>query len=161
MPKRYKREFNVYRIVNDVDDRVYIGSTTTELWHRLSQHRADARKGLKSPLYDLMREYGPEHFKIERIKRSTKESIRSDEEAAINTVPIDKRLNYKLRSSRDTSQQFDYDEIIKVYRKCKSQNMTANIIGCSRVTVQKVLKKRNVEIVYSPHTAHRFKKESA
>lgn len=155
--RKYKREFSVYQIVNDVDDKVYIGSTTTELWHRMSQHRADARGGAKSPLYDLMREYGIEHFRIQRLKESTAAAIRTDEEEAINRIHPSRRLNYKRRSAKDTSNQFDYDEICRVYKECESQNMTSNIIGCSRVTVQKALKSRKVEIIYPPHTAHKLR----
>ena len=161
MPKCYKREFNIYKVVNDIDDKVYIGSTVTELWHRMGQHRADARKGEKCPLYDLMREYGVEHFRIVLIKRSSKERLRKDEEAIINMIPEEQRLNFKLRSNKDTSQHFDYDEIVSVYKKCESQNATANIIGCSTMTVKKALRSRNVEIVYPPHSAHKYRKESA
>lgn len=161
MPKAYKREFNVYKIVNDIDNKVYIGATTTELWHRFSQHKADARKGVASPLYDLMREYGAEHFNIVRIKSSDAQNIHVDEESAILSVPVAERLNYKHKCVNDTSAHFDYDEICRVYKQVESQNQTANIIGCSRVTVQKALKSRNVEIVYPPHTAHMHKRKSA
>lgn len=159
--RAYKREFNVYRIVNDVDEMVYIGSTTTELWHRMSQHRADARKGEKSPLYELMRKYGVDRFRIERIKASDAEHIRADEETAIESVPAAHRLNYKRHCSNDTSNHYDYGEICDVYREVRSQNMTANIIGCSRMTVKKALASMNVEIVYPPHTAEKHKRKSA
>lgn len=152
--RKYKTEFNIYRIVNDIDGMVYIGSTSAELWHRLSQHKADAKKGEKSPLYELMRNYGVEHFRIERIKVSTKEKLREDEEIAINSVPASQRLNHKMTSHRDAQPHFDYDEICRVYKECESQNMTANIIGCSRVTVQKALRAGNIPIIYPPHTAH-------
>ncbi len=154
--RKYKREFNVYAITNDIDNKVYVGSTTTELWHRMSQHRADAKGGAKSPLYDLMREYGASHFKIKRLMVSTAEHVRRDEERAINSIPQEQRLNYKRHSGKDTSEHYDYEEICQVYKKCESQNMTANIIGCSRVTVQKALKKHGVKIVYPPHTAHKL-----
>lgn len=118
--RKYKREFNVYKVVNDIDDMVYIGSTTTELWHRMSQHRADARKGEKSPLYDLMRKYGVEHFKARLVSVSDEENIRKDEEKAIFSIPEKNRLNYKRKCRNDTSQRFDYDEICKVYRSVGS-----------------------------------------
>lgn len=159
--RKYKREFNVYKITNDIDDKVYIGSTTTELWHRMSQHRADARKGASSPLYDLMRKYGVDHFRIELVIASDAENIRRDEELAIDSVPQSKRLNYKRRCQKDSSAHFDYDEICEVYHQVLSQNQTANIIGCSRITVQKALRSRNVEIVYPPHTAYQHKTKSA
>lgn len=155
--RKYKREFNIYQIVNDVDDKVYIGSTTTELWHRMSQHRADARNGEKAPLYELMREYGIEHFRIERIKLSDEEHIRQDEEDAINAVHPSRRLNFKKRSVNDTSAHFDYDEICRVYKQCESQIKTANIIGCSTMTVKKALRRNGVEIVYPPHSAHKYR----
>ena len=154
--RKYKREFNVYRIVNDVDGSVYIGSTTTELWHRMSQHRADAKHGARAPLYDLMRKYGTEHFHIELVAKSTQETIRKDEEAAINAVRLEDRLNYKQRSANDTSEHYDYDEICETYKRCGSQNQTANIIGCSRITVQKALRKNGVKVTYPAHTAHKF-----
>lgn len=159
--RKYKREFNVYRVVNDIDDKVYVGSTTTELWHRMSQHRADARKGMQSPLYDLMREYGVGHFHIQRVKLSTADALKRDEEVAILSIPPERRLNYKRRCNKDTSAKFDYDEICEVYRRTESQNQTANIIGCSRITVRKALDSRGIEIVYPPHTAHKHKNGSA
>lgn len=136
---------------------VYIGSTTTELWHRMSQHRADAKKGAKSPLYDLMREYGANHFKIEKVLSSSAENIRRDEENVINQIPCRRRLNYKRHSSKDQSNHFDYDEICRVYKSCESQNMTANIVGCSRVTVRKALMSRGVEIIYPSHSARKYR----
>ena len=140
-PKSYKREYNVYFIVNDIDDKVYVGSTTTELWHRMSQHKADARKGEKSPLYDLMRQYGLDHFKIVLVKTSDAERIRLVEEEVIASIPQENRLNYKRTCVNDSSVRFDYSEIVDVYRKCGSKNMTSKIIGCSRPTVNKALRK--------------------
>ena len=140
-PKRYKREYNVYRIVNDVDDKVYIGSTTTELWHRMSQHRADARKGEKSPLYEHMRKIGVEHFKIERICISDASHIKEVEEMIINSIPKEIRLNFKCTSKKDTSKKYDYENIVKVYNEVGGINKTSNIIGCSRVTVKKAIRK--------------------
>ena len=40
---RYKNS-KIYKLVNDVDDQIYIGSTTTTLADRLSHHKKDARK---------------------------------------------------------------------------------------------------------------------
>lgn len=156
--RKYKREFNVYRVVNDIDDMVYIGSTTTELWHRMSQHRAEARRGVSAPLYDLMRRYGIEHFKIELICRSGPERLRADEQSAIGGVPGGRRLNYKRTCINDTSVHYDYDEICRAYAQTKSQSAAANIIGCSRVTVRKALRSRAVPIEYPPHTPKRHKK---
>lgn len=140
---------------------VYVGSTTTELWHRMSQHRADARKGCRSPLYDLMREYGTGHFRIVRMKKSTSDKLRLDEEMCILSIPPERRLNFKQKSADDGKPKYNYNIICKVYLQTESQNKTANIVGCSRPTVKKALRQNNLEIVYPPHTPKRHKKKSA
>ena len=75
----------VYKIINDVDELVYIGSTTCELSKRMAQHRRDMRKANKtsklydgrarasrgSALSDHMRANGVEHYKILLIKEYT------------------------------------------------------------------------------------------
>jgi hypothetical protein len=54
----------VYKIVNDIDELVYIGSTIQLLCRRMTEHRKFARKGCDRTLYNHMREVGVEHFKI-------------------------------------------------------------------------------------------------
>lgn len=60
----------IYKIVNDVDDKIYIGSTTSSLSARMYRHRSDAKncKMNKLKLYNHMREIGIEHFKIELVE---------------------------------------------------------------------------------------------
>ena len=140
-PKRYKREYNVYKIVNDIDSKVYIGSTTTELWHRMGQHRNDAKRGEHSPLYRHMRELGAEHFKIEKICSVDPEKLREVEEMVIATISIKDRLNSKKTCKNDHSRHFDYQEIVDTYKRLKSVRATADIIGCSIPTVKKALRK--------------------
>ena len=75
----------IYKIINDVDELVYIGSTTCELSKRMAQHRKDMRKANRtsklydgrarasrgSALSDHMRANGVEHYKILLIKEYT------------------------------------------------------------------------------------------
>ena len=60
----------IYKLVNDVDDEVYIGSTTDPLNDRFCRHKWDAtsRERPKSKLYKHMNNLGFEHFKIELIE---------------------------------------------------------------------------------------------
>ena len=55
----------IYQIVNDVNSKIYIGSTCQTLCKRMSVHRAFG-KGLihKTPIYLAMHEIGVEHFRI-------------------------------------------------------------------------------------------------
>ena len=72
----------VYKLINDVDDLVYIGSTTCALSKRIGDHRYKVRLGNQSKLYNHMREIGDEHFKIICIRQYTdisKEILRAKE----------------------------------------------------------------------------------
>jgi len=54
----------VYKIVNDCDDLVYIGSTTQILCKRMSNHRDDVKRGSDRKIHKHMRDVGFAHFKI-------------------------------------------------------------------------------------------------
>ena len=61
----------IYKVINDVDDKVYIGSTTCGLSKRIGDHRYKVRLGNQSKFYNHMREIGVENFKILCIKQYT------------------------------------------------------------------------------------------
>ncbi len=58
--------FIVYRITDHVNDKHYIGLTTTTVENRWHDHRGSVRSGQK-PLNIAMREFGVENFTIEVI----------------------------------------------------------------------------------------------
>lgn len=53
----------VYRITNNINNKVYIGITTILLKRRWSAHKRDDKK-LKYPLYKSIRKYGIDNFMI-------------------------------------------------------------------------------------------------
>lgn len=57
----------IYKISNDINDKLYIGQTIQELRYRWAEHKRDAKK-LERPLYRSMRKYGLDHFFIEAIE---------------------------------------------------------------------------------------------
>ena len=57
----------IYKIVNTVNDKVYIGSTTRTLAQRMGDHRKCA-KGDRSRFYKAMRWHGVANFRIELIR---------------------------------------------------------------------------------------------
>ena len=54
----------IYKIVNDVDDMVYVGSTYQKLERRWVFHMYDYKRHPEYNLYKKMHEIGIEHFKI-------------------------------------------------------------------------------------------------
>jgi hypothetical protein len=97
----------IYKIVNTMDDLIYIGSTTQTLAHRMGQHRGRARKveQYNCKFHIHMNTVGIEHFKILLIKTlpfTTKDEIELEEFNEISKVEREKLLNenvvYKKRS---------------------------------------------------------------
>jgi hypothetical protein len=60
----------VYCIRNNINDEIYVGSTTQSLSQRMAKHRGVMNHDTKKhrPLYKLMSEIGIEHFYIELIE---------------------------------------------------------------------------------------------
>lgn len=65
----------IYKIVNDVNDKIYIGQTTTTLKQRMNSHLYQSRKNKSnSVLYSAIQKYGEDHFSIISIQSYTAES---------------------------------------------------------------------------------------
>jgi hypothetical protein len=60
----------IYKITNDYNNDIYVGSTCDTLVKRFSYHKADAihKQKLHKPLYKLINEIGFERFRIELIE---------------------------------------------------------------------------------------------
>lgn len=75
--KRYKFG-RIYKVVNDIDDTVFISSTVQALSSRMSGHRVTAKRGGLAPVHQYMRKIGIKHFKIvliEKIANVNKEEL--------------------------------------------------------------------------------------
>ena len=58
----------VYKLVNSIDNLIYIGSTTCRLSTRMSLHRLHAKKNYNANLYKHMNKLGINKFKIVLIE---------------------------------------------------------------------------------------------
>ena len=58
----------IYKILNHINDEVYVGSTTQSLCKRMAKHRSDRKYHEYKPLYKLMNEIGVDKFYIELIE---------------------------------------------------------------------------------------------
>lgn len=66
----YKYQYTgvLYMITNDINDKLYIGETSGTMKDRYTNHLACVKDiKNKKPLYEDMRKYGVEHFKVEKI----------------------------------------------------------------------------------------------
>ncbi len=71
----------IYKISNDINNKVYIGKTLASISERWKEHLSDMdkRKNEKRPLYAAMRKYGTSHFHIEEIEQCSNDIINERE----------------------------------------------------------------------------------
>lgn len=70
----------VYKITNIVNDKLYVGQTKTSMAKRFTSHKCESKnERYDNKLYEEMRKYGTENFKVEslsEIKTSTRDELR-------------------------------------------------------------------------------------
>lgn len=134
----------IYKITNDINNRIYIGKTIDSVQIRWNHHKSDAfapahsSKMEKRPLYEAIRKYGIEHFNIETIEECSLEVLNDREKYWIEYYHSFKD-GYNATLGGDGSPYLDYDLIIKTYNKILSVSKTAKILGIDRDSVTRAL----------------------
>ena len=106
----------IYQIVNDINDKVYVGKTNFSLEKRFKEHCKDAfnRKYEKRPLYSAMRKYGVEHFHIELLEETDNPEEREK-------YWIEQKHSYEngynATKGGDGKSYLDYDLIVNLYKQ--------------------------------------------
>jgi hypothetical protein len=101
----------IYKISNDINDKLYIGKTLYTIERRWYQHKNNAknRQDLKHlPLYSAMNKYGIEHFFIEEIEEVSDEKGLEDWAILSN---YDRIQNIELGEKKNVVLK-EYDDII-------------------------------------------------
>ena len=103
----------IYKLTNDIDDRVYVGSTTNKrLCNRIGKHRWNVRNGSACCVHRGMRAMGLEHWKILLLETYPCKSIEE----------LTARENYwmaqfpKARLLNSKKAQFDSESYAKYLR---------------------------------------------
>ena len=79
----------IYKILNSIDDEVYVGSTIESLSKRMAKHRAKCNTKTSYKIYHHMAKHGKEHFYIELIAHypcETKEELVAKEGEWIRNI---------------------------------------------------------------------------
>ena len=93
----------IYKIINNVDDMIYVGSTVKPLVKRLGDHMYEYNRGTKLNLYEHFRKIGVENFEMELLEwkqvRNMNELYRLEQDWIEKQNP-----NYLLNSKRASSE---------------------------------------------------------
>ena len=109
-----------YKLINDIDDYVYVGSTTQPLCKRMAKHHKNMKNSNKknSNLYILMNKYGVSHFQIILIRDvpcKNREEMLREERREFDNLDVKNRLN-QIRPILST------DERNGKYKEYRSKN---------------------------------------
>ena len=136
----------IYQIVNDVNQKLYIGKTEESIEKRFKEHCKDSKKECneKRPLYAAMRKYGLEHFHIELIEET------NDPEEREKFWIEQKRsfkCGYNATIGGDGRRYIDYDLVIETYNQVQNINEVSRLLGHDCQTIRKILQQNNQKIL--------------
>jgi len=124
----------IYKITNDYNDDVYVGSTCNTLVRRFSVHKCDARKHNDRALYKLINELGDSRFRIELIENYPCEDKYQLIQREGHFIRLFGTLNMKIAGRTDAEYHQDNKEKIneknreyKKITKIKLNNIILNI----------------------------------
>lgn len=130
----------IYQIINDINDKIYVGKTEFSIEKRFKEHCADAfrERNEKRPLYSAMRKYGIEHFHIELIEETD-----NPEEKEIYWIEHlgSFKHGYNATVGGDGKKYLDYELIISMYNQGLTQKSIAEKLNCDTSSIRAVLRK--------------------
>ena len=145
----------IYKIVNNINGKVYIGQTRTTLKERMSKHYSDARcePGITG-IDAAIRKYGEQNFSVEILCECKNEELDRLEKFYISEYnSFNSPKGYNLTpGGQDTSAwslNLDNQEVVKVYSELRQVNKTAEYFHCSMPVISRILHQEGIEI-YRP-----------
>lgn len=135
----------IYKIINDINQKIYIGKTEFSIEKRFKEHCNDSKKETlqKRPLYSAMRKYGIEHFHIELIEETDK-----PEEREIYWIEKEQSFKYGYNATLggDGKRYIDYDLVVSTYNSIQNINEVAKKLNISKDSVNNILKEKHIKI---------------
>ena len=137
----------IYKIINDINNKVYVGKTEFSIEKRFKEHCSDAfrDRNEKRPLYAAMRKYGIEHFHVELIEETD-----NPEEREIYWIGYFNGYTqgYNATKGGDGKKLYDHEAIVSRLKEHPYPCDIAEEFGCCRDLVYDLSKKYNIQIKY-------------
>lgn len=135
----------IYKIINDINDKVYVGKTEFSIEKRFQKHCKDAfrEKNEKRPLYSAMKKYGIEHFHIELI-----EETEQPEEREIYWIGYYNGYTdgYNATKGGDGKTLYDHNLIISRLKEHPYPCDIAKEFGCCKDLIYALARQYNIKI---------------
>ena len=143
----------IYKIINDINNNVYIGETIRPLEKRWQQHKQKANDStICGHLQLAMRKYGIEHFQISIIETCPNEKRFEREKYWIEQYNS-YYDGYNSTLGGEGLNQYKYEEIYDLWLDGNDITTICEKIGCCDTTVQSALQSFGITI--ADHTTRR------
>lgn len=127
----------IYKITNDINDKIYVGKTLSTIQTRWKEHCADRakRRTEHRPLYNAMNKYGVEHFHIEEVEECSAEDVNKREQYWISYY--DSYYNgYNATLGGDGKAYVDASKIIDLWNQGKNIREIHDLLGYDGKTIK-------------------------
>ena len=130
----------IYQIVNNINDKIYIGQTKETLQSRFSKHCWDAKNIIEkhSPLHAAIKKYGMEHFSIYLVEECSNDELDNREKFWISYYKSYPN-GYNATTGGEGNSKIDSKEVVALWQLGKNQKEIAEILGCERHAIKKHL----------------------
>lgn len=142
----------IYKITNDVNDKIYIGKTKLTIEKRFRQHCTDSAKPNidKRPLYHAMNKYGIDHFSIHLIEEC-EDSIASEREQYWIGYYKTYTNGYNATLGGDGKSYIDISNLLELWSSGKSLKEISEITHHDKGWISTLLKDNGIhedDIIY-------------
>lgn len=138
----------IYKITNNINDKVYIGKTLDTIENRWKKHKQDSKKRgeEKRPLYNAMNKYGSNNFQIELIEECD-DNLASEREIYWIKYFNSYYYGYNATQGGEGKAIYDRDKILEELKVNPSPIEISRKFGCSTDTVRKIAKQNNIKTI--------------
>lgn len=136
----------IYKITNDINNKVYVGKTESSLAKRFAEHCKDSQKREEEqrPLYSAMRKYGVEHFSIELIEECDIEMVSMREQYWIGFYK-GYTDGYNATLGGDGKAYINREEILDLWSSGKSLKEIVEIVKHDTGWISQILQSNGVD----------------
>lgn len=136
----------IYKISNDINDKLYIGQTRYSLNYRFKLHVQDSKNKLDRPLYRAMNKYGIEHFTISLIEECPDDQLNEREIYWIKTLQAYSE-GYNATTGGEGRTLYDHEAIKERLKFYPYALDVAREFNCSPDIVREIAHAANIKLI--------------